>query len=87
MMKIASKLAELSQRATDLEAQIARHGRQEGFLGEHARRHRGNADAVGQLEKRLTSLRRSCQILARHLSREGLAVKRPASGRSLGMQS
>ena len=52
---ITNKLAELSKRIVDLEAQIA------------AQRH-GRPIAAAAMQKRLSSLKRSCQILSRHLS-------------------
>jgi hypothetical protein len=76
MTKIANKLVELRQRARDLEVQIARHGRQEIFLAEHSRLHRGTQDAVDNMQKRLTSLKRSCEILSRHLTLQGQAAQR-----------
>jgi hypothetical protein len=60
MENIAIKFAELTQRAVVLEGQIAERCRCAG---------RQNADqAIAAMQKRLSSLRRSCQILARHLS-------------------
>jgi hypothetical protein len=60
MENIATKLAELSQRSLALEAEI-----------EERRQHSGRPLAdqtLAVMQKRLSSLRRSCQILARHLS-------------------
>jgi len=66
MGTIANKLADLILRASDLEAQIAVHGQQAVFLEQHGRS-LGAADrAVAAMQKRLSSLKRSCQILARH---------------------
>ena len=80
MTKIANKLVELRQRALDLEVQIARHARQEIFLAEHARLHRGPQDAVATMQKRLTSLKRSCEILSRRLTSQGPADHRFGPG-------
>jgi len=67
MAKIAIKLAELSQRVVELEAQISLHGRQAAFLEGHGRPQNKTADeSVAAMQKRLSSLKRSCQILARH---------------------
>ena len=64
MGKIEIKLADLTRRISDLEAQIALYG--EG----HSRDGDGQAHATGvaiaAMQKRLSSLRRSCRILARH---------------------
>ena len=67
MSKIAGKLAELRLRAKDLEAQIALQSRQVTFLGDHGRMHDAGDKAIAHLQKRLTSLNRSCAILAKHL--------------------
>lgn len=66
MGKIAVKLADLNRRVSDLEAQIALHGHQSAFLEQHGRPHATGDQTVADLQKRLSSLRRSCQILARH---------------------
>ena len=64
---IANKLAELILRVSHLEAQIALQGQQAAFFLEDHRRSPAAADqAVAALQKRLSSLQRSCQILARH---------------------
>jgi hypothetical protein len=68
MTKIAGKLAELRLRAMDLEAQIALQSRQAAFLGDHGRTHEVADKAIAGMEKRLTSLKRSCAILARHVA-------------------
>jgi len=68
MTKLAGKLAELKRRAMDLEAQIALQSRQAAFLGDHGRTHETADKAIAQMEKRLTSLRRSCAILSRHVT-------------------
>jgi hypothetical protein len=60
MENIATKLAELSQRSLVREAEIEERRQRAG---------RPHADeALAAMQKRLSSLRRSCQILARHLS-------------------
>ncbi len=61
MTKIAVKLAELRQRVAELESR--RDQRRYGAF-------RGSAPSGDGLavEKRLASLRRSCEILARHLA-------------------
>jgi len=64
MGKIAIKLADLTQRVSDLESQLALQGQQAAFLQEHVR---SPADQnIAAMQKRLSSLKRSCQILARH---------------------
>lgn len=73
MMKLADKLAELSQRALDLQSQIALHGQRAAFLGEHGQSRKAADEAVA-MQKRLTSLRRSCQILARHVAQPARTV-------------
>ena len=67
MGKLASKLAELTQRVSELEAQVALQGQQAAFLQEHGRAHPAADQTVVALQKRLSSLKRSCQILARHV--------------------
>jgi hypothetical protein len=59
MGKIEIKLADLTRRISDLEAQIALYGEGDG---------QGHATgiAIAAMQKRLSSLRRSCRILARH---------------------
>jgi hypothetical protein len=71
MTKIAGKLAELKRRAMDLEAQIALQSRQAAFLGDHGRTRDSADKAIAQMEKRLTSLKRSCVILSRHVPEAG----------------
>jgi hypothetical protein len=66
MGTIANKLADLILRVSDLEAQIALQGQQAAFLEEHGRSLTAADQAVAALQKRLSSLQRSCQILARH---------------------
>ncbi len=61
MTKIASKLAELRQRVAELESRQDQP-RYSAFRGSATS---GDSRA---LEKRLASLRRSCEILARHLA-------------------
>jgi hypothetical protein len=68
MTKIAGKLAELKRRASDLEAQIALQSRQAAFLGDHGRANDAAGTAIAHMEKRLTSLKRSCAILAKHVA-------------------
>lgn len=66
MGTIANKLADLLHRASDLEAQIALQDKQAVFLGKHGRSLAPADQAVAAMQKRLSSLKRSCQILARH---------------------
>jgi hypothetical protein len=61
MGKIEVKLADLTRRISDLEAQIALYGEGQSRDGAHA-----TGVAIAAMQKRLSSLRRSCQILARH---------------------
>jgi hypothetical protein len=68
MTKIAVKLAELRQRVAELEAR-ARRQRQRAPSPRGAGDPRTpGGETVATLEKRLASLRRSCEILARHLA-------------------
>jgi hypothetical protein len=66
MGKLATKLAELTQRVSELEAQVALQGQQAAFLHEHGRSHSAPDQTVATMQKRLASLKKSCQILARH---------------------
>ena len=66
MGTIAIKLVDLTRRVADLEAQIALQGQQAAFLEEHGRLLTAADQAVAAMQKRLSSLKRSCQILARH---------------------
>lgn len=66
MGTIANKLADLILRVSDLEAQIALQGQQAAFFKEHGRSLTAADQAIAALQKRLSSLQRSCQILARH---------------------
>jgi len=66
MGKIAVKLADLTRRVSDLEAQIALYGQRADLAEEHSRPPAATDPAVTALQKRLSSLKRSCQILARH---------------------
>ena len=68
MGTIADKLAELSRRVFDLEAQIALQAQRAASLGEHGRPLTATDQALAAMQKRLSSLKRSCQILARHAS-------------------
>lgn len=74
MTKIAGKLAELKLRARELEAQIALQSRQAAFLGDHGRTHESADKAIMYMEKRLTSLKRSCVILAKHVAQADQAA-------------
>lgn len=66
MGKIAVKLADLTQRISDLEARIALQGQRAAFLQEHGRPYPAANQTVAAMQKLLSSLKRSCQILARH---------------------
>jgi hypothetical protein len=68
MEKIATKLAELTQRVLVLKAQIAQRCRYASFLDELGRPDTGKDQIHAAMQKRLSSLKRSCQILARHIS-------------------
>ena len=61
---IATKLADLNHRVSQLEAEIARCRQQATFL--HDRGPPNGAVAVPAMQKRLSSLKRSFAILARH---------------------
>jgi hypothetical protein len=63
MGKIEVKLADLTRRISDLEAQIALYG--EGQSRDGGQAH-ATGVAIAAMQKRLSSLRRSCRILARH---------------------
>jgi hypothetical protein len=64
MGKIEVKLADLTRRISDLEAQIALYG--EGQCSDGDGQAHAAGIAVAAMQKRLSSLRRSCRILARH---------------------
>jgi uncharacterized coiled-coil protein SlyX len=68
MGTIAVKLAELTRRVLDLEAQIALQVQQAAFLEQHGRPLTAADQAIAAMQKRLSSLKRSCRILARHAS-------------------
>ena len=68
MGTIANKLAELKLRAFDLEAQIAQQAQRAASLGDHGGPLAATDQAIAAMQKRLSSLKRSCQILARHAS-------------------
>jgi hypothetical protein len=68
MSTIANKLAELTRRVLDLENQIALQAQRAGSLGEHGQPLTSSDQALAAMQKRLASLKRSCQILAGHAS-------------------
>ena len=69
MTKISNKLRQLRQRVVDLESKIALQDQQAAFLGQHGRVPRSSDVPVIEMQKRLASLKRSCEILASNLSR------------------
>ena len=67
MADIAAKLADLTQRVLDLEAQLASQGQHAPVLEVHGRTSDRPAASVAGMQKRLSSLKRSCEILAQHV--------------------
>jgi hypothetical protein len=65
MGNIRNKLAELRCRVLELESQLDRQARQAAFLAAHGRHPQEADDAIAATRKHLTSLKRSCAILAR----------------------
>jgi hypothetical protein len=76
MTNIRNKLAELRCRVLELEAQLDRQARQAAFLAAHGRHRLEADDALAATRKHLTSLKRSCAILARHTIAD-MRVERP----------
>jgi hypothetical protein len=66
MGKIAIKLADLTRQVAELEAQLAIHAGQAAGVQAHGPSNAVADQATAAMQKRLWSLRRSCEILARH---------------------
>jgi hypothetical protein len=64
-MRLTTKLVELNQRVVELEARISLRAQQDALRNGHGLPDT-EEESLAAMRKRLSSLRRSCEILARH---------------------